>query len=335
MEVQTKLIHKLIISLIPESNKKSDSDKYLPYFERLLNSRLNPITTNEAHVMSLMIDKASRIHLTNLSKLERLQTLYTSLGPKKILKRRWAVLYLLYRISQESSDNIAKESNSFLQMRVREDEISSETFHEFKIQTQEPAQKRPRQNTNVIVVNLNKTNKIITEKDLINDLIFVFQGIDGHYINYNSITNSYTLNSLIPFNSNIYDIVSTLSELGWLYRKVNNFVSFFKESNITSQIVQSFSFAIQSELNEYYKLISLFKKMNSNTEEISSNITGDPLVEELTLKKLLLWTLEPLERMKWLAIACESVYSKYFLTISFTWGSCHFSVVLVCEVLWC
>jgi len=46
-----------------------------------------------------------------------------------------------------------------------------------------------------------------------------------------------------------------------------------------------------------FRLMSLFKKMNSKIEEVS-------------LKKLYLWTLEPIERMKWLANACEAVFSK-------------------------
>jgi hypothetical protein len=45
--------------------------------------------------------------------------------------------------------------------------------------------------------------------------------------------------------------------------------------------------------------------MNTKIEELKNNSD----VEELSLKKLYLWTLEPIERMKWLAIACESIYS--------------------------
>jgi len=52
--------------------------------------------------------------------------------------------------------------------------------------------------------------------------------------------------------------------------------------------------------------MSLFKKMNTKIEEIP----GENKEEDLTLKKLYLWTLEPIERMRWLANACESVYSK-------------------------
>jgi hypothetical protein len=47
--------------------------------------------------------------------------------------------------------------------------------------------------------------------------------------------------------------------------------------------------------------------MNTKIEEVTGN-RGTNDVEELSLKKLILWTMEPIERMKWLAIACESVY---------------------------
>lgn len=39
---------------------------------------------------------------------------------------------------------------------------------------------------------------------------------------------------------------------------------------------------------------------------------------ELTLKRLYLWTIEPIEKMKWLAIACESCLCKYNIIIYYT-----------------
>lgn len=46
--------------------------------------------------------------------------------------------------------------------------------------------------------------------------------------------------------------------------------------------------------------------MNTKIEELNDNSDNS---DDLSLKKLILWTLEPLERMKWLAIACEAVCS--------------------------
>jgi hypothetical protein len=302
-EIQNNLLHKLITNLMPNTK---NLDKYNSYFTRLLNSRMNITTTNESTIVNLILEKVNNdIKLT-----ERAQNLYSKLSAKKTLKRRWACLYLIYRLSHDNEGSVIQDSSKILQtifhdytrpneVNVNRNQIYSDTNEIEVINKKEIGYTSP------VVVNVNKSNKIITEKDIITDLIFVFQGIDGHFINYNSVSNSYVLNPLIPFNDNIGDIVSMLNELGWLYRKVNNFLGYLNETNIPSQFIQSFSFSIQAELNEYYQLISLFKKMNTKLEGGEETES-----EELTLKKLLLWTFEPMERMKWLAIACESIKSK-------------------------
>jgi gamma-tubulin complex component 3 len=319
---QTLLIQKLILNLIPALDARL-TENYTSYFLRLLNSRLNISTNNETNIMTMILERVSKLSNSyeSLEKVERVQTLYNKLLSKKTLKRRWALLYLLLRISSDSEIFLQDSSkilqtifhNNHLELNQKNSlTINNPSKNQFYFEEEEEDQPDLRQNNNStsnIVVN-NKSTKIITERDLINDLIFVFQGIDGHYINFNSISNAYSLNPLIPFNDNIFDIVSTLSELGWLYRKVNNHLKFFTESNIPSQFIQSFSYSIQSELSEYYKLISLFKKMNTKFEEGNLNPDGNN-GEDLSLKKLILWTFEPLEKMKWLAISCEAVYSKF------------------------
>jgi hypothetical protein len=104
-----------------------------------------------------------------------------------------------------------------------------------------------------LVVNKYKTSKIITEKDLINDLIYVFQGIDGNYINFSANNNSYQLNPIIPFNENVVDIVDHLTELGWLYKKTKSLLDYLHDLNSQSQILQAFVYAVQYELNYHYK----------------------------------------------------------------------------------
>jgi hypothetical protein len=48
--------------------------------------------------------------------------------------------------------------------------------------------------------------------------------------------------------------------------------------------------------------------MNSKIEELDDN--DNDYSKDLTLKKLFLWTSEPIERMKWLACSCDIVSSK-------------------------
>lgn len=323
--VQMNLLKKLFTNLIPKADK-TKSEKYISYFERILNSRLHCITTNEAHIISLMLDRANSLN-KNHSSLVRIQSLYTNLSTKKIIKSKWTILYLLYRLSQDQNDSSLKEPSNLIQLIYKDNNLVNNGMPVFSndnvgVNSNKSIKDNSNYNNSLgskVVVNDSKSNKAITEKDLINDLIFVFQGVDGHYINYNSLTNSFTLNSTINFCSNVFDIVNTLSELGWLYMKVNNYLNLYKEINANSQFLQAFTFSIQNELNEYYKLISIFKNMNSSFDvnQISTSVSSKDNDHNtgggLSLKKLLFWTLEPLERMKWVAIACESVYSKYIL----------------------
>lgn len=158
-----------------------------------------------------------------------------------------------------------------------------------------------------IVINRNKTSLIITEKDLINDLLFVFEGINGKYIAYDAEEDAYVLNKIIPWNEDIYNIVNSLSEIGWLYKKIKMYLDFYKESNIQSQFIKSFVNALQNELNNYFKLISFFRKLNS--EQNTNNNMNDKRSQNLNLKNIVLWTLVPKETLKWLASCCESLHS--------------------------
>ena len=155
-----------------------------------------------------------------------------------------------------------------------------------------------------IVINPKKTSLTITEKDIINDLLFVFEGINGKYIAYDASEDAFILNKLIPWSEEIYNIVNSLSELGWLYRKIKSYIDYYKYSNNKSQFIQSLIYSIQKELNEYFQLISFFKKLNSN------NRTGNEIGKKtLNLKNLVLWTLKPKEKLKWIASCCESVHT--------------------------
>ena len=165
----------------------------------------------------------------------------------------------------------------------------------------------PNSKESPIVVNQNKTTLKITEKDIINDLLFVFEGINGKYIAYDSKEDAYILSKLVPWNEDIYNIVNSLSEIGWLYKKIKLYVDYFKDSNIQSQYIKSFVNAVQNELNNYFKLISFFRKLNQNQ---NVNFVGnEKRSQNLNLKNIILWTLIPKETLKWIASCCEALHS--------------------------
>ena len=159
------------------------------------------------------------------------------------------------------------------------------------------------QQEEIIVVNPNKTSLVITEKHIINDLLFVFEGINGKYIAYDAAEDAYILNKLIPWSEEIYNIVNSLCEIGWLYKKIKLYLDYYKGSNIQSQFIKSFIYSIQNELNDFFKLISFLRKLNSNP-----NINNGRKSQNLNLKNIVLWTLVPKETLKWMAACCEALH---------------------------
>ncbi len=320
-----KLFHS-ISPLIPSNT--SLSENYIKYYKRILSSSFSIFQKDESKILNMLFDKASEINHGNMDYITRLQTLYSLLTKKKIPNNRWSILYLLLRLSKprNQQNNFSGNNellNTILKMNNNQDDI--EMLNNLDYLNKDNYinlnnNQNDKKNQSTIVVDPSKTTQLITEKELINDLMFVFQGINGHYISFDPKKDSFILNQLIPFNENIIDIIGELCELGWLYKNVSNYLNFFNQSNIPSQFIQSFTYAIQNELNEYYKLISFFKKKNN--QNYIDNSSPDNLINEnqnlnykkisnnddLTLKNLILWTKEPIERMKWLSLACESVY---------------------------
>jgi gamma-tubulin complex component 3 len=94
-------------------------------------------------------------------------------------------------------------------------------------------------------------------------------------------------------------IVSELCELGWLYKKVTEWVKNNGEGvQSVSLVAQSLTFAIQAELTEYYRLLAVLDSQ-------AKSYTSEDPANYLNLRKLYLWVQEPLERMKWLAVITD------------------------------
>ncbi|MCQ2816065.1 MAG: hypothetical protein MJ252_02255 [archaeon] len=360
------LLPKLYNSIVhPNSNQmEALSPVNINTYKRILTSRWNISETQESQIINSILDSADKLFPStsgqNMANIERLQSLYSRLTKKRFPTQRWACLYLLNRLSQDNNmaqfrtsnilnsmsnanqapnsfdNNISNDLSALNYLKDKQNKARSQFDSENNQFIKRPSP---------IVVNENETSQLITEKELVNDLMFVLQGIDGHYISYvGGIKDMFTITTTIPFKEEIFDIVYQIGELGWLYKKVSSHLKFFNETNIPSQFIQSFSYAVQNELNEYYKLVSFFKKKLSKTDIPSLDgrkQNEDPSVvlsseDDLTLKNLVLWTMEPLERMSWLAMACESVsnlrgspvLSQIYSYVNFAGGDTYLKRVL-------
>ena len=196
------LFQQLLYSLNQNSILSVDNVNFI--FSKFLNTHFKILERDENKIINEIFEKLNYIYLGDIQKITRFQDLYLLLKKKKILSKRWCILHLLLSLSKSNYNNYNfVKSNKLLKtlLKINTGIDDDDINYEMKILNKDPYFEN--QNLNIkntmnypIVVNLNKTIDIITEKDLINDLMFVFQGINGKYITYDNNKDCFILNQL-------------------------------------------------------------------------------------------------------------------------------------------
>ena len=127
----------------------------------------------------------------------------------------------------------------------------------------------------------------------------------------------------------VKDTVLCLCELGWLYTKVSTYIQTCEKAQVSRGLaVQAFSFALQEELHDYYRLLAVLEQelarkvtaqdtpslpnsadREGEGEGDSSRWVGsvdDRGASGLTLLRLRAWIQEPMDRMCMMARLVDS-----------------------------
>lgn len=134
---------------------------------------------------------------------------------------------------------------------------------------------------------LNYPLSLVSESDILRDLIFIFQGIDGQYIKLNPTTDEYLIDKqLLCVSEPTEQLIYRLTETGWLYTHIKSFIEENMNLNRSGLVGQSLCAAIQDELTDYYKLIAILEAQVEKQLAQKSRVISD---QSLTLKRLLVW----------------------------------------------
>jgi hypothetical protein len=185
-------LQKLFHSISPLLPINTDlPENYINYYRRILSSSFSIFQKDESKILNMLFDKASEINHGNMDYIQRLQSLYSLLTKKRIPSNRWSILYLLLGLSKPKNEtnNFAGTNellNTILKMNSNQDDIEMINNLNFNKDSNNNInnQNIEKKNLSPIIVDSSKTTQLITEKEIINDLMFVFQGINGHYILY-------------------------------------------------------------------------------------------------------------------------------------------------------
>uniref|UniRef100_A0A8D0GVV7 Tubulin gamma complex component 3 n=1 Tax=Sphenodon punctatus TaxID=8508 RepID=A0A8D0GVV7_SPHPU len=138
----------------------------------------------------------------------------------------------------------------------------------------------------------------ITEANLVRDILYVFQGIDGKKIKMCNSENCYKVEGKVSLSKSLRDTTSRLAELGWLHNKIRKYTDQRCLDRAFGLVGQSFCAALHQELKEYYRLLSVLHSQLQLEDDQGVNLG---LESSLTLRRLLVWTYDPKIRLKTLA----------------------------------
>lgn len=189
----------------------------------------------------------------------------------------------IQRSTSSMSSSSSSSSSSYLQQRQ---------YHQQQQQQQLNIQRRQQY----------QYHSDVSEQIIIRDLIFNIQGVDGQYLRFDPLEERFTFGPTISVPVSTRTIVSKLTELGWLFRRIKSFVEHPIKGD-AGLVHQSFCAAINVELTAYYRQVALL-------EQNVYSASTQPVEQQVTLKKLFVWHMEPLERLKTLAVLVDACRDK-------------------------
>ena len=99
-----------------------------------------------------------------------------------------------------------------------------------------------------IIVGADKGGQdLVKESDIVRDLLYVFQGIEGKLIQFSFAEDAFILQHSLMVSPSTRKIVNELCELGWLFKKVNDWVTRNggdSSNSSVNQVTQSLCFAV-------------------------------------------------------------------------------------------
>lgn len=176
-------------------------------------------------------------------------------------------------------------------------------------------------------------NLEVSEPELVRDVLFACQGIDGRLVRFSERFDAYTLDENTVCSPGARRLTEKLSEVGWLFKKVraslidgelNEQTVYDSDptlsltqnvSNDTGSTRQAFRAAVRAELAEYYRLIAVLEAqaqvpMASSLASNEKNENSSSSSSYLSLRRLSVWLAEPTRRLRLLAVLADATKGK-------------------------
>ncbi|XP_009125660.1 gamma-tubulin complex component 3 [Brassica rapa] len=302
------LVHELVLRLLSQNPQTPNPDPSSPTFlktlrfaHRILRSRLTPSVSPDASAIAESLKRrlATQGKSSDALAFADLYAKFASKTGPGSVNNKWSLLYLLRIVSEDnkldsslllpnlnaavSSSLGNKKTNGVLLVSKDPENLRDVAFREY--------------------ANLIKEENEVTEEVLVRDVLYACQGIDGKYVKFNSEIDGYAVVDYINTPRATRTMVRTLSELGWLFKKVKSFISESMDEDVGT-VGQAFCAALQDELSDYYKLLAVLEAQGMNPIPLVSESAGGSS-SYLSLRRLSVWFAEPKVKMRLMAVLVD------------------------------
>ena len=141
-------------------------------------------------------------------------------------------------------------------------------------------------------------------KLLVRDVLFAFQGIDGHLVQYHSEEQRFKIANIATITRPMRQLALELCEMGWMFRHISSFLETTINNHHAGLVSHSFAAAVREQLQDYYRLIAILESHLSSDDKEES---GGSHTNALSLRRLKTWTFEPFRKLKLMAELVDAV----------------------------
>ena len=149
----------------------------------------------------------------------------------------------------------------------------------------------------------------VTEHELIREILFAFQGLNGKIITLDSAQDGKFViaNNHYDISPSMRSLALRLCNMGWLFNKINKYCTFISKEKSYGHVTQSFASALKDEILEYHRLITVIEEQ-LHEDTVSGNLNSD--APRVSLLRLQVWSCEEYYRLKALSSLVEQCKHK-------------------------
>ena len=154
------------------------------------------------------------------------------------------------------------------------------------------------------------------ERDLVRDVLFVAQGIDGKFVKFSASEDRYRVADEYVVSAQARELVANLCEVGWLYRRLQGLAEAHEAGDGTDpkgSTQQAFFSAVRGHLAHYYRMLALVESRVMSSSAGGAEHGEGGLIERevgglrVSLRSLAIMLSEPTQQLRVLAILCDGV----------------------------